>query len=129
MLSLEVVNELYAKIPEEIYLKNLTLDEDGTIHLQGISESRSTAFAFVTVLEDSPLFKKAKMISSNAQKDRGKDVSAFEISFKLESAPDEESTQEAPEEELKATEKQEKGAAKESKGDKGEKAEEAKAKK
>ncbi len=90
MLSLDVINELYSKIPEEIYLKNLTLDEDGTIRLQGISESRSTAFAFVTVLEDSFLFKKAKMISSSAQKDRGKDVSAFEISFRLESAPDEE---------------------------------------
>jgi len=98
MLSLEIVHELYAKIPDEIYLKNLTVEEDGTIHLQGISESRSTAFAFVTILEDSPLFKKAKMISSNAQKDRGKDVSAFEIAFKLESVSDEASEEETSEE-------------------------------
>lgn len=90
MTSLDVINELYEKIPNEIYLKNINFEEDGSIHLQGISESRSTAFALITVLENSVLFKNVKMVSSSAQKDRGKDVSAFEISLKLESAPDEE---------------------------------------
>ena len=90
MTSLEVLTELYEKVPNEIYLKNITLEENGSIHLQGISESRSTAFALITILEDSALFKNVKMISSSAQKDRGKDVSAFEIALKLTNAPDDE---------------------------------------
>lgn len=98
MTTLEILKELYSKIPDEIYLKNVVLNEDGSIRVQGISESRSTAFAFITILEDSELFKGAKMISSSAQKDRGKDVSAFEISFRLESAKDEVIEEAAPEE-------------------------------
>jgi len=90
MLSLDVITELYSNMPDEIYLKNLILEEDGGIRLQGISDTRSTAFAFITVLENSDLFKNAKMISSSAKKERGKDVSAFEISVRLESASDEE---------------------------------------
>ncbi len=99
MVSLEIVNELYNKIPNEIYLKTVNLDEEGAIRIQGVSDSPSIPYAFITVLEDSELFKSAKMISSNAQKERGKDVLAFEISFRLESAKDEEEVvMEAPSE-------------------------------
>ncbi len=109
MTSLEIINELYEHIPDEIYLKNVSLEENGTIHLQGISESRSTAFALITILENSALFKNVKMVSSSAQKDRGKDVSAFEISLKLESAPDDETPVEAAAgQEVKAEDKEEK---------------------
>ena len=98
MTTLEILKEFYSKIPDEIYVKNVVLNEDGSIRVQGISESRSTAFAFITILEDSELFKGAKMVSSSAQKDRGKDVSAFEILFRLESAKDEVIEEAAPEE-------------------------------
>ena len=109
MTSLEIINELYEHIPDEIYLKNVSLEENGTIHLQGISESRSTAFALITILENYALFKNVKMVSSSAQKDRGKDVSAFEISLKLESAPDDETPVEAAAgQEVKAEDKEEK---------------------
>jgi len=95
MISLKVMNELYTIVPDEIYLNDILLDENGSIRIQGVSETRSTAFAFITILENSELFKNAKMISSNAKKERGKDVSAFEISFKLESAPDSEEDEES----------------------------------
>ncbi len=88
--SLNVLNELFNLIPEEIYLENVTLESDGKIIIQGISESMSQVFTLVGVLEDSALFKGVKTTSTTAKKERGKDVAAFEITFRLESAQDEE---------------------------------------
>jgi len=104
MVSLETINELYKIIPDEIYLKSFELDEKGTINIQGTSESMSLVFSLVTALEDSDLFKNVKTKSTTAQKERGKDVAAFEISFKLENAPEEEELKgEVPEEKPKKT--------------------------
>jgi len=89
MVSLEILRELYNHIPDEIYVQNIAVEENGTIDLQGISESTSRIFEFNKALEDSKLFKGVKTKSTTAKKDRGKDVSAFEIVFKLESAKDE----------------------------------------
>lgn len=88
MVSLEVLRELYTLIPDEIYVQNVIMDQNGTIDLQGISESTSRIFEFNKALEDSKLFKGVKTKSTTAKKDRGKDVSAFELAFKLESAKD-----------------------------------------
>jgi len=88
MTSLDVVEEIYRHIPNEIYLQNIFLDEEGTINIQGISESMSTVFNVVKALEDSTLFKNVKTRSTTASKDRGKDVAAFDIVFKLERVPD-----------------------------------------
>jgi len=90
MTVLEVINRLYQLIPQEIYLENVLIDEDGTITIRGVSESMSRVFNFVTALEESDLFKGVKTKSTTAKKDRGKDAAAFEIGFRLESAPDEE---------------------------------------
>jgi hypothetical protein len=90
MTSLDIINEIYKLIPEEIYLQTILIDENGTINLDGVSESMSRVFNFVSALEDSALFKSVKTKSTTAKKDRGKDVAAFEISFRLESAKDEE---------------------------------------
>ncbi|OGX07475.1 MAG: hypothetical protein A2Z88_07220 [Omnitrophica WOR_2 bacterium GWA2_47_8] len=115
MTSLEVLEELYKKIPEEIYLKSIVLEENGTINIDGISETRSTAYAFITTIEDSELFKNAKMIASSSKKERGKDVATFQMSFKLESAKDEEEKPAEvakPEGEVKEGEKPPEGEAK-----------------
>src|SRR3989338_6974277 len=88
MVSLEILRELYNLIPDEIYIQNIAIEENGSIDLQGISESTSRIFEFNKSLEDSTLFKGVKTKSTTAKKDRGKDVSAFEIVFKLESAKD-----------------------------------------
>lgn len=90
LVSLDVLNELYEKTPEEIYLKEITFKEDGTINIQGISESMSRVFNYITYLEESTFFKGIKTKSTAAKKERGKDVSSFELEFKLESANDEE---------------------------------------
>lgn len=88
MVSLDVVEEIYRIIPDEMYLQSIFLDEDGTVNIQGISESMSTVFNVVKALEDSTLFKNVKTRSTTATKDRGKDVAAFDIVFKLEIMPD-----------------------------------------
>lgn len=88
MVSLDVINELYRKIPREIYLTNISMDEKGNISLQGISDVASIVFNLGTALKDSEHFKSVDIKSTTAKKDRGKDVSAFEITLKLASAAD-----------------------------------------
>lgn len=90
LISLDALNELYNLIPDEIYLNSVTIDEKGTITIQGTSESMSRVFSLVGTLEDSAFFKGVKTTSTTARKERGKDVAAFEIVFRLESAKDEE---------------------------------------
>ncbi len=90
MMSLDALNELYHIIPEEIYLSSLSVDEEGAITIQGTSESMSQVFSLVTALENSVLFKSVKTKSTTAKKERGKDVAAFEVVFRLESAKDDE---------------------------------------
>jgi len=89
MVGLNVLNELYHLVPNEIYLQSILLEENGTINIRGVSESMSRVFNFVSSLEDSLVFKGVKTKSTTAKKDRGKDVAAFEIAFRLESAKDE----------------------------------------
>ncbi len=98
MVCLDVVDEIYRLIPDEIYLDNIYFDENGTINVQGVSESMSRVFNFVSALEESAYFKGVKTKSTTAKKDRGKDVAAFDIVFRLESAKDE-----SPEEEAAAS--------------------------
>jgi len=90
LVGLNTINELFSIIPEEIYLESVTLEQDGKITIQGISESMSRVFTLVGTLEDSTLFKGVKTTSTTAKKERGKDVAAFELTFRLESAQDEE---------------------------------------
>jgi hypothetical protein len=84
MVSLDVIHELYRITPHSIYLNNIVMDEDGTVTIDGISESMSEVFSYVKSLDDSAMFKEAKTQSTATKKDNGKDVAAFEIQFKLE---------------------------------------------
>lgn len=95
MVSLDVLDELYRNIPDEVYLKSVNMDEEGTITIEGTSETMSLVFNLVSALEGSELFKGVKTKSTTAKKERGKDVAAFEIALRLESAPD--IVEEAPE--------------------------------
>jgi len=83
VLPLEVMRELYRLIPKEIYLTSIKLDDADNLTIQGVSESMSKVFGFVTALEDSPFFDSVKTKSTASKKDRGKDVATFEIGMKL----------------------------------------------
>lgn len=89
LVTLDIVKALYDLIPEEMYLQSINFEDDGTIDIQGVSESMSRVFNLVTALEDSDLFKNVKTKSTTTKQERGKDVAAFELVFRLESAPDE----------------------------------------
>jgi Tfp pilus assembly protein PilN len=82
-VSLEAIRELYRLIPQEIYLTSINVDGAGSLSIQGVSDSMSQVFTFVTALESSPLFEGVKTKSTAAKKDRGKDVATFEIIMNL----------------------------------------------
>ncbi len=88
MVSLDVMNELYRNIPNEIYLTSIAMDENSNISIQGVSDIASLVFNLGSSLKESKLFKSVEIKSTTAKKDRGKDVSAFEIIVKLVNAPD-----------------------------------------
>ncbi len=94
LTALDILDELYRLVPNEIYFKSITLDETGKIILQGTSESMSTVFSLVDPLEDAELFKNVKTTSTTATKERGKDVSAFEMSLRLEGTKENEGLEE-----------------------------------
>ena len=83
MASLDIIHELYTITPNTIYLGNIAVDDDGTVTIDGISDSMSEVFSYVKSLDDSAMFKEAKTKSTSTKKDNGKDVAAFEIEFKL----------------------------------------------
>ncbi len=125
LITLDTLKTLYGLLPDEIYLQSINFDENGTIEIAGISESMSRVFNLVTALEDSDLFKNVKTKSTSTKQERGKEVAAFEITLRLESAPDEEETDKdkesakaAGKEPAKGEKKAEKDAGKEVKKEK-----------
>lgn len=83
-LSLEAVRELYRLTPQEIYLNNINLDETaGGVTIQGVADTMSNVFTFVTALEASPLFEGVKTKSTATRKERDKSVATFEIVMQL----------------------------------------------
>lgn len=83
MISLDMLNELYRNVPNEIYLTNVFMNEDGHVSIQGVSDIASLVFNLGTSLKESNKFDSVNIKSTTARKDRGKDVSAFEITLKL----------------------------------------------
>lgn len=83
MVTLDIIHELYRITPHTVYLNNIAMDEDGTVTIDGISDSMSQVFSYVKALDDSLMFKEAKTKSTSTKKDNGKDVAAFEIELKV----------------------------------------------
>ncbi len=90
LVSLDIIETLYRLIPDEMYLQSITLEDNGSLSIEGTSESMARVFDLNTALVGSPLFKNVKIKSTASKQERGKEVAAFAISFRLASAPDEE---------------------------------------
>ncbi len=101
MMSLDTIYELYRNIPDEMYLTNIVMEEEGLINIQGVSETASLIPNLVTILKDAVLFKSVNIKSQSSKKDRGKDAHAFEITLKLQSAVDDEKEEQSVEKEGK----------------------------
>lgn len=75
-LPLEVLVELYSRVPEGLSLSHLSMDMDPAdphIQMKGSAGSLSAAFAFPAILENSPLFKDVRPDGAQ-QVSRGKGV-------------------------------------------------------
>ncbi len=81
LTALEAMRELYNMIPNDIYLNTVNIAEDGLVSINGIAETTSRVYAFVSSLSASPAFDGVKTKSTSGKKDRGKDLVAFEIEF------------------------------------------------
>jgi Tfp pilus assembly PilM family ATPase/Tfp pilus assembly protein PilN len=90
--TLTVMRELYAMIPTDIYLNTVNITEDGLVSINGIAETTSRVYAFVSSLSGSPVFDGVKTKSTSGKKDRGKDMVAFEIEFMFKNVPADEMT-------------------------------------
>lgn len=86
MISLDVIQELYKRTPNQIYLNTISYDEDGTLTISGISDTMSRVFTYVKTLSDSTMFKNVKTKSTATKKDNGKDVAAFELTIQVKDA-------------------------------------------
>jgi len=89
MSSLQIIDHIYADIPQQIYLTNMNISQDGSIKIEGISDVGSLIHNLVTKFNQSDFFANVNLIATNSRKDRGKDVHAFEITLKLKSLVDE----------------------------------------
>lgn len=78
---LEVMRELYNIIPKDIYLNTINITEEGLITINGIAETTSRVYAFVSSLSESKSFDGVKTKSTSGKKDRGKDMVVFEVEF------------------------------------------------
>ncbi len=97
-IAVDVIHEIYDKIPTEIYLTSLIMDEEGKITLQGISDIPSSIFSFGTALRETDLFKSVNIGPTTAKKDRGKAATAFEIILNLKASMGEEKKEKQEEE-------------------------------
>lgn len=77
--SLEVMTRLYEFVPESIYLKAATIDQNGQLVLKGTADAMSEVFSFVTMLENSGYFQNVKAQNTSSRKEGTRDVSDFEI--------------------------------------------------
>ena len=89
MTPLELINQLYKILPEGIYLETIDLDDKSSIAIRGTSESMSLVFSLQTALEASTFFKDIETKSTSSKQEKGKEMTAFEIDFKLKTAKEE----------------------------------------
>lgn len=82
MEVLDRFNLLYDYVTTDIYLSSIDIAEDGSLLIQGVTDSSSNVYNFVTMLKESGDFETVDLKSTTSKKDRGKDVAAFEISLK-----------------------------------------------
>ena len=86
LVGLDVLKEVYRVTPNDIYLSAITMEEDGSLTLAGVSPSMSQIFTYVKTLDDSPMFVDAKTKSTATKKEGTKDVAVFEVALKLKDA-------------------------------------------
>jgi len=70
-------------VGSDIYLSNLTYDNEGIVLLSGTAESMSRVFAFVTKLEASRYFSSVKTNETKSRRVGQSEVADFQIEARL----------------------------------------------
>jgi hypothetical protein len=86
-IPLILVSEIYKITPPEIAVTLISVDESYNITLRGQGTQLSDVFKFITSLENSPYLKDVQTKSTRTRKVRDRDVTDFELAFRLENAP------------------------------------------
>jgi Tfp pilus assembly protein PilN len=77
--SLNILSALYELLPDDVYLKSVSVDEKGNVSLKGTAAAMSEVFNLVSAIENSKVFTKASATNTASRKEGNKDVSDFEI--------------------------------------------------
>lgn len=77
--SLEALTELYSISPLELELSDIRYDQEGKFSIRGTAQSMSVVFGFVEEMNKSDYFKDVKTRYTTKRKEKGKDVTDFEI--------------------------------------------------
>ncbi len=82
----KVLDEFQNVLPQDMYLGEISLTDDGHVSIKGTSKLMSTVFSFVTQLENSPRFKNVTSDYTKSRKENDKEVSDFGLSALLKEA-------------------------------------------
>ena len=84
--SINILNEIYKLMPEEVYLTNINIEERNQAILRGRAFAMSDVFKFVTTLENSPYFENVKTTYTTTRKEENTEYAEFEVICSYESA-------------------------------------------
>lgn len=87
-IAIKVLDEFEKLLPEDMYLSEISLTDDGHVTIKGTSNLMSNVFSFVTQLENSPRFKNVTSDYTKSRKENNVDVSDFGLSVVLEEMSD-----------------------------------------
>lgn len=76
---LDIIREMHAITPQNIYLTKLIYDEGKGVTLKGSSPNMSQVFKYIIVLESSEYFENVKLRYASKRKKKGIDLTDFEI--------------------------------------------------
>ena len=81
---LDVFSEVFRVAQEEVSLVSFSYNSNKSLILKGRAKSLSGVFNFVSVLEESPIFKEAQLRHSFERKIQGESLADFDIICQLE---------------------------------------------
>lgn len=77
--SVDIIRELYSRVPKEISLSIIDYEEGKNCLLRGVSEKLSDVFKFVSTLEESPYFENVKVNYATKRAIKNTEITDFEI--------------------------------------------------
>jgi Tfp pilus assembly protein PilN len=76
---LNVLAEIYDIVPQNTYFSDIRIIERGRFSIKGFSDSMSSVFTFIGIMEESKYFENVVAKYTSKRKEDDKDVAIFEI--------------------------------------------------